>query len=1026
MINAQRVEAMLKSRYPDLEHVGNGIFRGVDRFGERDYAVRYFDLNDQLAQAAASLKSYQEDVLSGMYFSSDVSTDLRWSHYLYFVTSDEEAQGGEFGRLKATIEADREYARKRVIQEDEIAPLLADAATPQAVRTMPVDLATIWSEALSQHKLNFILDSDITVPEAVRRIVAGATDTVGKAVSPVSLLSGEQAAVDNFIQSLAITGFRSHPEQKVHELGRVNLIVGSNGVGKTSLLEAIEFAYCGTNRRESPVLPKTSVVLDFGDTGEKLNSTTNTTRLRARHSNWYAKTDLKNATIQHSFAKFNFLDTDAAVELSVTSSSDQIGEDVTRLVLGAASEQLGDRLRRVLTQLQDELKGSRRENSTNQRLKESSQKRLDYLKTIPKLSDSLFLELLTASRASGWIQPPAEKGHLEAFRDELQKATSAVALIRRSSIDALHSNFSDAQMILASLEDEARKADALDQRAQAARLAQSNANREAQATLESIAVTESLLAYARTDFSRLIQDTQDLQGRVRASSARLANTPSLIDMQPIQTYLNQPLAAVIASTTGQVEESGRRLESARLSLQAFEKTQSAMTVLKQRLLVAAQELLQVQVDPNHCPLCKTEFEEGQLLARMMSDIEGSTSEHAAMLQATITFESDELAKAKVTMATLTSVKSFFGNSDLLITVEEAFRLIDEEKRKLEQDRYELDASLSKINLLSAEGLSSEDLSRKLLIAGLSELTSLDALLQVQADKKELLNATQAASASAIEELNEVRQESEALAARLSIEVLDDPEQFAQAVKKQFQDLDAALGARQTLTSILTIDTESTAEQIGINLATMRQMLINVATAEAVETSNDTELNQEASTIAELDTKIGELDTQIRRAVEAEAVLGELAQQRSGGELTNQILTENAAEIARTFASIHMPNEFELKTDQGKLVIIRRSNGAEVQLHQMSTGQRAAFALSLFLAMNGRLQSGPPILLFDDPVAHIDDINMLSFLDHLRDLAISGSRQIFFATADNKLAGLFRHKFRFLQDDFKELRLSRAS
>lgn len=63
---------------------------------------------------------------------------------------------------------------------------------------------------------------------------------------------------------------------------------------------------------------------------------------------------------------------------------------------------------------------------------------------------------------------------------------------------------------------------------------------------------------------------------------------------------------------------------------------------------------------------------------------------------------------------------------------------------------------------------------------------------------------------------------------------------------------------------------------------------------------------------------------------------------------------------------------------------------------------------------------------DDPVAHIDDINMLSFLDHLRQLAIGGSRQIFFATADTKLAGLFRHKFRFLGDEFKELRLSRTS
>ena len=397
-----------------------------------------------------------------------------------------------------------------------------------------------------------------------------------------------------------------------------------------------------------------------------------------------------------------------------------------------------------------------------------------------------------------------------------------------------------------------------------------------------------------------------------------------------------------------------------------------------------------------------------------------------MLQAAISSESEELEKAVVTLEILMPVKSFVGNSDQLITVVEALRLIDEEKITLEQDRYELDASLSKIQQLSVEGLSHDDLSRKLLIAGLSELTSLDELLKVLAEKKDLLNASQTASASALEELNEVREESETLAARLSIEVLDDTEQFAQAVRKQFLDLDAALGARQTLTSILTVDAESTTEQIVLNLDSMRQMLRNVALAEAVETSNDSEFNQETSTIAELDTKIDELNKQIQRADEAGEVLGELAQQRSGGELTKQILTENAAEIARIFASIHMPNEFELKTDQGKLVIIRRSNSAEVQLHQMSTGQRAAFALSLFLAMNGRLQSGPPILLFDDPVAHVDDINMLSFLDHLRDLAISGSRQIFFATADGKLAALFRHKFRFLEDDFKELRLSRSS
>jgi hypothetical protein len=113
MINAQRVEAMLKDRYPDLESVGQGVFRGVDRFGARDYAIRYFDLNDRLATTADSLKSYQEEVLSPMYFSSDVATDLRWNHYLYFVTSDEEAQrGGQGVRPQAgcTRGRDRRFA----------------------------------------------------------------------------------------------------------------------------------------------------------------------------------------------------------------------------------------------------------------------------------------------------------------------------------------------------------------------------------------------------------------------------------------------------------------------------------------------------------------------------------------------------------------------------------------------------------------------------------------------------------------------------------------------------------------------------------------------------------------------------------------------------------------------------------------------------------------------------------------------------------------------------------------------------
>jgi exonuclease SbcC len=1025
MINSPHVEAILRNRYPDLENVGQGVFRGVDRFGARDYAIRYFDLNDRLATTVDSLKSYQEEVLSSMYFSNDVATDLRWNHYLYFVTSDEEAMKGEFCCLKAKVEADREYARKQVVRESDIADLLANAQVLEPPTSLPIDLATTWSHTLEQHGLAFILDSDISVPEAARRIVAGIKDGASRPILPVSLLAAEQAAASHFIEHLTINGFRIHPEEKDHSLGRVNLIVGSNGVGKTSLLEAIEYAYCGKNRRSSTPLDNTSITVSFFGVEPKLSSTSDLTRLRARHSNWYAKTDLKTVTIQESFRKFNFLDTDAAVQLSVSASSAQIGTDVTRLVLGATAENLADRLRRVYKQLQDELKDLRRDEMNNEQLKLAAQTRLDAIKTAPKLSDSLFLELLAALKGQGWSQPPDEKGQLEALRERLQEAISTIALIRHSSINILHAKPDSALRLLTNLDDEASKAKALDQRAKAARLAQSNARREAQAVAELIAAMEALLPYARTNFPQLVKQASDCRDRVRTRNTRLNQVVTLGNTSAIKQFLETPIAGAIDLIDSEIEGYQRRCDEAQTSLKALEKTQSTMTVLRQRLQGAAQDILQRSANPDHCPLCRTEFEEGQLLVRMMADVEEGTSEQASLLQATISSANESMEDARGMLALLHPLCAFAGDSATL-TVGQALEQISQERLAFDRDQQELATIQSQVQQLQSDGLSSEDLSSKLLTAGIAELPSLHELQRIQLNHMEPLEALQRAEKSALNESDLVRQECDAMAERLSIEVLGDTDKLARSVKELFSGVEAALGARQTLATILTISTEATTEEIALNLAAIQQLLAQVATAVEREGANDKSLNDETENVDRFIKQIENSSTKITCASEAEHVLETLAKQSSGGELESQILTENAAEIARIFASIHMPNEFEIQVVQGKLVIIRRSTGAEVQLEHMSTGQRAAFALSLFLAMNGRLQSGPPVLLFDDPVAYIDDINMLSFLDHLRQIAIGGSRQIFFATADTKLAGLFRHKFRFLGDEFKELRLSRTS
>jgi len=59
------------------------------------------------------------------------------------------------------------------------------------------------------------------------------------------------------------------------------------------------------------------------------------------------------------------------------------------------------------------------------------------------------------------------------------------------------------------------------------------------------------------------------------------------------------------------------------------------------------------------------------------------------------------------------------------------------------------------------------------------------------------------------------------------------------------------------------------------------------------------------------------------------------------------------------------------------------------------------------------------------VAHADDLNTLSLLDYLRVLVALRKRQIIFATANRKVATLFRRKMEVLGCDvFREIRLGR--
>jgi chromosome segregation protein len=180
-------------------------------------------------------------------------------------------------------------------------------------------------------------------------------------------------------------------------------------------------------------------------------------------------------------------------------------------------------------------------------------------------------------------------------------------------------------------------------------------------------------------------------------------------------------------------------------------------------------------------------------------------------------------------------------------------------------------------------------------------------------------------------------------------------------------------------------------------------------------------DQELQTATKMLTSNSTARANLARAAEA---LTSLVKDHSLEKATAEAFNAIKGAVSNVFAQIHSPPEYELGDLNEDQLIIRRDNKEPHAVNQVSSGQRAGLALSIFLALNDSAKSAPPIVLIDDPVAHIDDLNALSFLDYLRDMAIGSRKQIFFATADIRLAALFQRKFDFLGDKhFKRIALA---
>ena len=959
------------------------------------------------------------------YFNVESKADLRWNHYLYFVTATPRVDGA-FLRAKAAVESDREYARKIVVPEEELDGVLDDphfgAESPEG---FPQDPLSVWANTLEKHDLGFVVDERLQVPAVVRSIAGGEQRPVRRPPATPQLDPAETAVSSDCLANIAIGEFRKYPVRKVFDFGAVNLILGVNGVGKTSLLEAIEYLFCGKTRRAGPVSRRTVVSGSLRKSKLILQTkgTTPATQMRSRHLVWYGKAELRTLTIHDSFSKFNFLDTDAAVRLSVDKSRARISEDLAQLLLGAEAAKALNRFERVARQLAESEKTLEIDIANREWRRSEADTRVQSLRAAPRESDSLFSDLLVGLRNAGWLQLPSDKRQTDRLSAALQSALVSVAILRAAG-DATPADFAQLGAAVQSLADSERVIDRLSKEEVARKRDDARARQSLRQVTERMEAIDALAPIVRADVRNIYRQRESMERQLSERTALLAEAEVAIGSLPSERSLRRKmLSKAVAEWTEAVGMADERIDAAKRTLATFERTQNVLSSLRQRLRSSAQEIIRHTGDTTHCPLCQAEYSEAVLDKRIEQVTQGFVTGESDRLRSEVQ-TAETLHQQRVSELTALRVLGRYVQADPTKTsLDATIRLVTRARERVVGLVGELNAIRDTLRVQKEKGWTFERLIELASTAEIAESEiSSDGIEGVRAairdEQRRLLGTVNRLEAQA--------REARTRTAEIGITYgLGDPTvaEVARVVserRKAAEDRRRAVAALRDQLQLANVNSTSEVE------ATLREALGlagRLRTAVAKEQQDTEAIERESKLVSDAVAEIKGLRVKLRRVGSATAVLEDLLCQQSERVLAETVLRENAANIASTFARIHAPNEFDLVVVGDGLTIVRRGGG-NVDLDEMSSGQRAAYALSLFLAMNERLRSGPRVLLLDDPVAHVDDINMLSLLDHLRDIALSGERQIFFATADSRIGALFGRKFRFLGDRFVQIELTR--
>ena len=1009
---------ILNTHYESVSEVKPEIFRAEETFNGQPVEIHYFDSSDSIFDADFDIEEYQYSVLGKDYYSKPGPS--QWSYYLNFLVPDDQKKLKQLEERLPGILRNRSLARKYVFTFSELRERLSEGPAKAAVdKQNPIDA---WSAILAENQLEYILNLNVGVPDIADRI-AKAFPSDGPMKLKRSTASADMKAPRG-IDFISFVKYRPFPENtREFEFRKVNLICGENAVGKTSLLESLELAICGKTARNRDEVENFSFRLKFaGEDKPRTIRPESNTVYRNRDRAWYGRHYPSRNHLQESFARFNFFDTDAAIRFSDSSDTKSITKALSGLLFGNESQQFEKRIFNV----KDELTKKRRLLGKELENAQESLRDVEVLLAGVKEQDqSSDGREVSADRLKAAGLKSEESLSIEDLASLFDTHELAISTVDSQEIFAVSSSLSEIQDFLSTAEERIGKLEKLEVEKRQLNAKLVKLINAQDRLFESASFARRASSYLESGAREIPTLELKLESLQQETSAMEAADEKLshITLEPFSN-IQDTGSALVESAGSKYEDANKSLVKLEAEFEKLKADSDEKRQLLKEITLTALEYVQHESSED-CPVCGVTHGHDELLAK----IEERTARVSSLNEDEISKMSQDLDKRRRNAARfqeeLQEIRRFLdvcvlaGLKQADPVAQLVVKLV-EFKSGLVGRRDEIAEITSKIVQYERSGYSRIEIDSIQEQLGLTspfwsgEYQKIELEESIKAEITELEIQITDTKDTIERNADETRSLVDSIGC-LAI-VFGEKEYLVNAVKSGTKVVDAvdelrdflSFGQDNNLKAV--VDTARDCQRLVGSLFQSRARTMRLATAE----KQAIELGQE---IQEIERSL----TNIKPALE---LLTKITEEQSLDALMSSFLSSNEEQIRKIFLEIHSPPEFsDMRLSESQIVMVRR-DGSEASPTSLSTGQRTALAISLFLVMNSALTNGPRLLLFDDPVAHVDDMNVLSFIDYLRKIAIEEDKQFFFATASQKVAALFSKKFAFMEDEFHPIELTR--